>query len=80
MAKVVFKLNREGVRELLRSSEMKDICLEYANNALGRLGDGYEVDSIYGRNRVNAEVRAESFFARRDNLKNNSILKAVQND
>jgi hypothetical protein len=31
----------------------------------------------YGKNRVNVEVYAETFQAKRDNLKNNSILKAV---
>lgn len=76
--KVDFKLNREGVRSLLKSPEMQSICLEYANSALGRLGPGYEVSSYSGQNRVNAEVRAESFAAKRDNLKNNSILKAVR--
>lgn len=78
MAKVDFKLNREGVRQLLKSHEMQSICLEYANSALGRLGPGYEVSTHSGRNRVNAEVKAETFAARRDNLKNNSILKAVR--
>lgn len=78
MAKVEFQLNREGVRQLLKSPEMESICLQYANSALGRLGLGYEVSTHSGRNRVNAEVKAETFAARRDNLKNNSILKAVR--
>ena len=78
MAKVEFQLNREGVRQLLKSPEMESICLQYANGALGRLGPGYEVSTHSGRNRVNAEVKAETFAARRDNLKNNSILKAVR--
>lgn len=77
MAKVKFELNRSGVRELLKSKEMMDICSEYAQSALGRLGDGYEMSTHTGVNRVNAEVKAESFAAKRDNLKNNSILKAV---
>lgn len=77
MAKVKFELNRDGVRELLRSKEMMDICSEYANNALGRLGDGYEVTTHTGANRVNAEVAAQSFSAKRENLKSNTILKAV---
>ena len=77
MAKVKFELNRSGVRELLKSKEMMDICSEYAQSALGRLGDGYEMSTHTGANRVNAEVKAESFAAKRDNLKNNSILKAV---
>ena len=77
MAKVKFELNRQGVIELLKSKEMMDICTEYANNALARLGDGYEVNTYSGENRVNAEVFAQSFAAKRENLKSNTILKAV---
>ena len=77
MAKVKFELNRQGVRELLKSKEMMDICTEYANNALARLGDGYEANTYSGKNRVNAEVFAQSFAAKRENLKANTILKAV---
>ena len=77
MAKVKFELNRSGVRELLRSPEMMAVCQGYANRALGSLGKGYEVSTMTGRNRVNAEVRAETFEARKENLKNNTILKAL---
>lgn len=77
MAKVKFELNRNGVRELLRSPEMMAVCQDYANRALGSLGDGYEVSTMTGRNRVNAEVRAETFAARKGNLENNTILKAL---
>ncbi len=77
MAKVKFELNREGVRELLRSKEMMDVCSEYAQSALGRLGDGYEMSTHTGPNRVNADVSAKSFAAKRENLKSNTILKAV---
>lgn len=77
MAKVKFVLYQSGVRELLKSQEMMDICQEYANNALARLGDGYEVTTHTGKNRVNAEVAAQSFAAKRENLKSNTILKAV---
>ena len=77
MAKVKVQLNSNGVRELLKSKEMMDICSEYANNALGRLGAGYEVSTHTGPNRVNAQVSAESYAAKRENLKSNTILKAV---
>lgn len=77
MAKLKFELNKGGVRNLLRSKEMMDICSEYANNALGRLGDGYEVSTYSGTNRVNAEVYAETYAAKKENLKSNTILKAV---
>ena len=78
MANVKVVLNREGVRELLRSQEMLSICSEYANAALGRLGDGYEVSTHIGQNRVNAEVLAATFKARKDNQENNSILKSLR--
>lgn len=77
MAKVKFELNRNGVRELLRSPEMMAVCQGYANRALSSLGEGYEVSTMTGRNRVNAEVRAETFAARKENLENNTILKAL---
>lgn len=77
MADFKFVLNREGVRDLLRSKEMMDICSDYANSALGRLGSGYEVTTHTGANRVNAQVAAETFAAKRENLKSNTILKAV---
>ena len=77
MANFKFVLNREGVRDLLRSKEMMDICSDYANSALGRLGSCYEVTTHTGANRVNAQVAAETFAAKRENLKSNTILKAV---
>lgn len=77
MAKVRFELNREGVRELLRSKEMMDVCQEYANNALGKLGDGYEVTTHTGSNRVNAQVAAVTYEAKKENLSDNTIIKAV---
>lgn len=72
------ELNRAGVRELLRSEEMMAECKKYADAALGRLGDGYEVTTRVGRNRVNAEVAAVTFDARRENSENNSILRALR--
>lgn len=49
-----------------------------AGGILARLGDGYETETFKGRNRINVEVKAETFEARRENLRDNTILKAVQ--
>lgn len=78
MSRLRVSLNRAGVRELLRSDEMMAECKRHADDALSRLGDGYEVTTRVGRNRVNAEVAAASYAARRENLENNSILRALQ--
>ena len=77
MSNFVFKLNRAGVRELLKSSEMQGILKEHATTIKNRAGDGYEQDIHVGRNRANAMVKAETFKARKDNSKNNTLLKAV---
>lgn len=76
--KVKFQLNPEGVRQLLTSPEMMAICKEYADNAASSLGSGYEVSTHTGAKRVNAEVAAVTFKARKDNSENNTILKAIR--
>lgn len=72
-----FELNEAGVRELMQSDEMMAVCKKYADNAQSRLGKGYSVNTMVGRNRVNAEVLAETYQAKKENSENNSILKAV---
>lgn len=78
MANVEIKLNSAGVREMLRSPEMKSICEEYANKALGKLGAGYEVTAMTGKNRVNASVCARTHKAKKEQFKSNTILKALR--
>lgn len=78
MSKIEFKLNRAGVRELMRSEEMMTVCKGYADRALSRLADGYESTTFVGKNRVNASVVAVSREARKEVYETNSILKALQ--
>lgn len=81
--KIKIELNSEGVREMLRSPEMKDICTELAQgiaqraNGTGADG-GYAVSGHTGATRVNASVYCATKEALRDNLKNNTLLKAVK--
>ena len=78
MAKTRIILNKSGVRALLQSDEMKAICEEHANRAIGKLGDGYTVTTMTGKTRVNASIYAESSDAKRENMENNTILKALR--
>ncbi len=78
MSKFKFELNRSGVRALMQSAEMQSILKDKANNALNSLGEGYKSDVHVGKNRANAMVYADTYQAKKDNLKNNSILKAVR--
>ena len=77
MSNFKFKLDRKGVRELLKSSEMAAICVEYANATRAKVGNDYSVTTHYGKNRVNASVHAETEAAVKDCKKNNTLLKAL---
>lgn len=77
MSDIKIKLIKSGVRKLLRSDDMQSAVNSLAFRAQIRLGDGYEVTYRKGKNRVNAEVAAVSYEAKKDNLDNNSILKVV---
>lgn len=77
MSKSKFKLNRAGVRALLQSDPMKSVCEEHARAIRTRVGEGYEINSMVGKNRVNAMVYPKSYQAKKDNLKNNTLLKAL---
>lgn len=78
MSKIKIILNREAVRDLLKGEEMKAILQERATEIRNRCGDGYEQDFYVGKNRGNAMVWAATSAARKDNLANNTILKAVK--
>ena len=78
MSKLKFELNKEGVRQLMRSSEMMAVCESYAKKAYKELGKGYKVDKYVGTNRVNVSVATDTQAAREENSKKNSILRAVR--
>lgn len=78
MSNIKFKLNRAGVRELMKSGATQKVLVKYASNIKNRAGTGYEQDVYVGKNRANARVWASSREARRDNSKNNTLLKSVK--
>lgn len=77
MNKNRFELNRSGVGQLLKSPEMMSILEEKATEIRQTAGDGYAQDTYVGKTRANASVYADSYEARKDNFKNNTLLKAV---
>ena len=74
---VEIELNSAGIRELLQSEEIRAYCEELAHDVASRAGDGYEVDSMVGKTRANASVYAATAEANKDNLENNTLLKAL---
>lgn len=77
MSKLEFVLNRAGVKQLLKSQEMQEVCESYAEEVASKCGDGYEVDTYVGKNRANASVRTVTAEAVRDNFENNTLEKAL---
>ena len=77
MSRKIFELNKQGVKALMKSEEMKQAVKSVADEAVGKLGAGYEADVHTGKTRVNASVYAVTAEARRENLSQNTILKAV---
>ena len=73
-----FELNREGVRELLTSSEMAAVCAEFAEAIKDSYGDGAEISVYTGQNRVNASVYQPA--GRFDNKLLKAIGEVAKND
>lgn len=78
MSKVKFELNQKGVAELMKSAAMQDVLKGHASQIKNRVGEGYEQDIYVGKNRANAQVWAATNEARKENSKNNTLLKAMR--
>lgn len=75
MSKVEIELNREGVRQLMRSPEMQAILKAQAETIKDHCGEGYE--AYVAQTRAVAIVGTATEAAINDNSDNNTILKAV---
>ena len=75
MSKVEIELNREGVRQLMRSPEMQAILKAQAEAIKDKCGEGYE--TYTAPTRAVAIVGTATADAIRDNSDNNTILNAV---
>ncbi|MGF2169130.1 hypothetical protein ACQUEQ_12010 [Enterococcus casseliflavus] len=78
MANMKFNLNRSGVASLMKSAEMQGVLEEKATAVRNRAGEGYKQDTFVGKTRANAMVYADTYQAKKDNMKNNTLLKAVR--
>lgn len=78
MSKIVkIKLNRAGVRKLLKSGEMQALLADRAGEIAARCGAGYETRSGMASTRALATVYPATAEARRDAHKNNTLEKAL---
>ena len=75
--KIKVKLISSGVRELLKSSEVQNLCVSLAEDRQAGLGEGYEVQTRNYPERAGAIVVAVSPKAIKENHENNTLLKGV---
>lgn len=75
--KIRIKLNRSGVRSLLKSPEMESIISEACSAIASKAGSGYKSDTKKGRNRIQGRVVPADHSAYKDNMENNTLLKSL---
>lgn len=78
MSKVKVKLIKSGVGELLRSEEVQNFVNDEARAVTIRAGDGYDAESHFTGQRHIVNIFATNKKAMLDNLKNNTLLRALQ--
>lgn len=77
MSKVKIKLDRKGVRGLMKDKEIQAICTEYGSQVLSRAGDGYKMESRNYPERSGVAIFPDTYKANKDNLEHNTLLKAL---
>ncbi|MBE5852272.1 MAG: hypothetical protein E7299_04870 [Lachnospiraceae bacterium] len=77
MANVKVEINYKGLLELFKNEQIKEKCISVANNVAQIAGEGYNVSNWTGPHRAGATVWCDSYDAIRDNMKNNTMLKAL---
>ena len=78
MSKIKFEIISKVIVSLLKSNEMGDTLMIHADKIKGNLGSGYSAQKVMSSDRVKVFVKANSKKAQKDNLKNNSLLKALK--
>lgn len=76
--KVKFELDLAGLNQLMKSNEMQTVLNSAAAQIAAAAGDGYEIEAAHPIGFIGiASVRAATYKARRDNNKNDTLLKAL---
>ena len=77
MGKFKFELNKQGVAELLQGDKMAGVLSEAGRRAAATAGAGFEADTKVIGTRQVCLISADTPEAKRRNLKENVLLKAL---
>lgn len=75
--KFVFELDREGVRQLLKSDEIRSEISKRTDEVLKAAGDGYKSDIKTGSHRIYGNVSVANVRTWHKELKYNTLQKAL---
>ena len=81
MSNVKVKLNRTAIRDqILKGEKTKTLIMDYGSRAYGSISnvEGYKMEERTYPERCGVALFAEDYPAISDNLKNNTLLKAVK--
>ena len=71
------KLSYEGIGQLLRGEEMKNLMERFGSETAHRAGEGYNYRVHNTGQRQAVNIFPDSREAAKDNLKNNTLLKSL---
>lgn len=75
--KATVKLNRRGVAKILKDRSVERAALRRAQRIATAAGPGYKATSMVGRNRARASVITDTYAARVDNARRNTLLRSL---
>lgn len=75
--KVTLKMNDAGIQSILKGAEVQQLIKEACERVRENAGDGYATNYATGKFRYIGEVEASTYKARKDNLNNNTLAKAM---
>lgn len=77
MSKFDFTLNSAGVKQLLKSAEVKSAVGDIAREVSSSAGDGFSVEVRNGEKRAYANVKPVTEHAQREVYNHNVLVKAL---
>lgn len=77
MNKVKFELNMPGLNEIMKSGEMQNFLLRAGQAVAQNAGTDYEAEVHQADFVAISNVYPTTFKSRSDNIRNNTLLKAV---
>lgn len=78
MSKIKVTLRPSGVRQLLKSREVADLCMEHAQRVQARAGEHYAAEARKYPERSGAAVFPQDAEGYYDNLSNNTLLRSLK--